>query len=139
MIEIPADPFQTGSPGDGDLKTKKLEQFFINRFEITNQEFIDWDENHNFYPGTGAHPSTQVTWQEANDYCIAQNKRLPISNEWGKAARGLDSRVYPWGNKRLKKKFLILPFAIWLAQFGNGRRPAARIKKSFAEDCGISI
>ena len=104
MIEIPAGPFQSGSPDDGDLKTIELEQFFIDRFEITNQEFGGWSENHNFYPGTEAHPATKVTWQEANDYCASQNKRLPSSNEWEEAARGLDGRVYPWGNKKLKKK-----------------------------------
>lgn len=104
MIEIPAGPFQEGVPNEEGLKTIELGHFSIDRFEVTNQEFANWNKNHSSHPETEAHPATQVTWQEANDYCIAHNKRLPSSNEWEKAARGLDGRIYPWGNKKLKKK-----------------------------------
>ncbi len=104
MIKIPVGYFKAGDPNNGDLKTMKLERFFIDRFEVTNQEFAQWAGKRSFHPGTEAHPVTQVTWQEANDYCVAQNKRLPSSNEWEKVARGFDGRIYPWGNKKLRKK-----------------------------------
>jgi formylglycine-generating enzyme required for sulfatase activity len=43
-------------------------------------------------------PVVCVTWQGASDYCRAQDKRLPLEQEWELAARGREGRPFPWGD-----------------------------------------
>jgi formylglycine-generating enzyme required for sulfatase activity/serine/threonine protein kinase len=45
------------------------------------------------------HPANCVVWRQADAYCRAQGKRLPTSDEWEYAARGLEGREFPWGSE----------------------------------------
>lgn len=114
MIWIPAGEFIMGfddrMPDEGPQHKVTLGGYWIDQYEVTNaqyKKFID-DTRHRspahfsnctFPAGKANHPVTEVTWNDAQDYCTWAGKRLPNDEEWEKAARGTDGRMFPWGNE----------------------------------------
>ena len=52
------------------------------------------------------HPINCVIWEQADEYCRVQKKRLPGEAEFEFAARGSDGRVFPWGDEPPDEKHL---------------------------------
>ena len=120
---------------------------YSNYIEVSKKK-INFDlKKYNQY---GNHPVVMVNWHEAVEYCewltdqlkkslelpedirkLLQDQdwqiRLPSEAEWEKAARGVDGRIYPWGDKfekdRLNCYELQLGTTSSAGCFGEGASP----------------
>ena len=84
--------------------------FYIDRYEVTNRQYKEFMDATGYRPpiawlergypkGMDDYPINGADYEDALTYANWAGKRLPTEEEWEKAARGTDGRLWPWGNR----------------------------------------
>ncbi|MDP8256743.1 MAG: SUMF1/EgtB/PvdO family nonheme iron enzyme [Candidatus Alcyoniella australis] len=122
-VLVPAGTYRVGASGDAPGRAVAVEAFEIGKYEVTNAQLaavlnelhgepvdklVDLRHgaikvvrrNGRYLPLAGCErmPATCITWYGADQICRSLGGRLPSGDQWEIAARGNDSRLYPWGN-----------------------------------------
>lgn len=111
VVYVPSSPFRAGE-GD-DARMVDVDGFYIDVREVSNRDWhafmreapeaakapVTWGGSELPPPGTADLPVTGIGYEQAKAYAAWAKKRLPTAIEWEKAARGPESRVYPWGDE----------------------------------------
>ncbi len=113
LVKIPAGEFLMGSAdsdryADDEEKpqhTLFLSDYYIAKYPVTVQEYQNFvngsgykTSNERSLKGEANHPVVNVTWKDTLVFARWHGLTLPSEAEWEKAARGIDGRIYPWGN-----------------------------------------
>ncbi|MBI3272185.1 MAG: SUMF1/EgtB/PvdO family nonheme iron enzyme [Planctomycetes bacterium] len=133
---LPAGDFLMGSPEDeegrsGDEvqhKVRLTRPFLLAKFELTNEQFRRFRSGHDSGSLRGEsldgddQPVVKVSWDYAFAFCewTRPKLRLPTEAEWEFAARGGESRAFPWGNQ-------------WPPPSGAGNYADAALKRLFPD------
>ena len=108
LVWVPGGRFRMGSNEYSDEKPVHevaLDGFWIGKTEVTVRQ---WRAVMGSVPGGNtvgdSHPVVNVTWNDCQEFCRKVGLSLPTEAQWEYAARGPESRRYPWGNEWDKSK-----------------------------------
>ena len=100
MMLVPAGAFLQGN----DKKPVTVLPYYIDKTEVTNEQYAKFCAATKrplppkFPQDRPQDPVVNVTIADATAFAKWAGKRLPDSNEWEKAARGIEGKTYPWGD-----------------------------------------
>lgn len=134
MVRVPDGDFVMGSADfeiEGPIRNVHVDGFWIDKYPVSNRDFLEYVRATGVawvpdWPQEGPseelldHPVERISWEEARGYAKWCGKRLPTEAEWEKAARGVDGRVWPWGNDLIESNV-----NIWDAAKPLGRMTVA--------------
>ncbi len=113
-VWVPAGEFDMGSiDGDKDEQpphhVRITKGFWLGKCTVTNAQYQRYcQETGKEFPKDSDqgdnHPVVLVSWDDAAAYCKHYGLALPTEAQWEYAARGHESRRYPWGNDWDPKK-----------------------------------
>lgn len=102
-----------GENSEQPVQRLVIEPFAIAETEVTNAQYAEFIKatkhrtpshwKNEFAEGEGDFPVTNVSWNDAKDFCkwlsekLGAAVRLPSEAEWELAARGKEGLPYPWG------------------------------------------
>ena len=63
---------------EGEARTVRVETFFIDEYEVTNEEYAEVVAGHEYRDAAAGYPVTHRTWHEAKAYCAEVEARLGL-------------------------------------------------------------
>ncbi|MHC4389825.1 MAG: formylglycine-generating enzyme family protein [Planctomycetota bacterium] len=126
MVYVPGGRTVIGTPDRSNAAasppyTARVPSFFMDRYEVKNRDYqrfliedgreapSHWttpgpEGRRTYPPERSEHPAINVSWLEADAFARWIKKRLPLEEQWERAARGDDGRTFPWGEEESGKR-----------------------------------
>jgi len=103
LVWVPGGSFlmgsDSGSENEQPVHRVELNGFWIARTPVTAAQWRTVTGQDLPYCPGDEHPAVSIMWVDAALFCGEAGLAAPTEAQWEYAARGPDSRVYPWGDQ----------------------------------------